>query len=115
MLFILQERILEYTNSLLDWGIPMLAEAWGTEQLPVPSEMRAPNMRLVGLPQSSRKFDVIDQWAEDLLREIYKKHHVHCAPVEVQNQMWCRVSVNVYSTKEDLLNLRDAVLDVLGK
>ncbi|XP_070531554.1 uncharacterized protein [Ptychodera flava] len=105
----------KYTNSLLEWGIPMLAEAWGTEPLPVPADMRAPNMRMVRLPNCPKKYDVIDQWAEDLLAEIYLKHHVHCAPVEIQGQMFCRVSVNIYSTKEDLMNLRDAVLNVFVK
>ncbi|XP_070532415.1 uncharacterized protein [Ptychodera flava] len=102
----------EYTNSLLEWGIPMLAEAWGTETLAVPANMMAPNMRLVRLPTSDVKYDTTDQWAIDILANIYDKHRVLCAPVEVQCQLWCRVSVNIYNTKEDLMHLRDAVLDV---
>ncbi|XP_077987169.1 uncharacterized protein LOC144441466 [Glandiceps talaboti] len=108
------ERIQKYTRPLLEWGMAMLSEAWGTEILSIPADMRAPNMGLVALPLVHKKSDIISQWSPQLLREVYDKHHVNTAPVEVQGRMWCRISVNVYTTKDDLMKLRDAYLDIAG-
>ena len=37
-----------HTGPILDWAQEMLAEALGTETLPVPKSMKAPFMRLIG-------------------------------------------------------------------
>ncbi|XP_077986956.1 uncharacterized protein LOC144441270 [Glandiceps talaboti] len=111
------ERIQKYTRPLLEWGMVMLTEAWGTEILSIPADMRAPNMGLVALPlvYTIYTYEVFDQWALTLSREVYDKHHVICALVEVQGRLWCRISTNIYSTEKDLMKLRDAILDVFSK
>ena len=42
------KAIQAYTDELLTWAQKMLAEAMGTEALPVPKSMEAPYMRCLG-------------------------------------------------------------------
>ncbi|XP_070532230.1 uncharacterized protein [Ptychodera flava] len=110
------DEINNYCTQLISWAVEMLSKAWNTEQLQIPTEMRAPFMGMVALPENIINMSEV-QYTRDFLNkkivEIFDKYHIVCAYTIVQGRLWCRISANVYNAKSDYYQVRDAVLDMI--
>ncbi|XP_077987113.1 uncharacterized protein LOC144441416 [Glandiceps talaboti] len=111
------EKISKYNKDLLQWAMNMLVQEWKTESLPIPDDMRAPFMGLVALPATSKK-TFLTTAAEGasldhLIKAIYEKSKVVCVILNIQDRLWCRISVQVYNTKSDFLKAKDVIFDML--
>ncbi|KAK3754179.1 hypothetical protein QZH41_020605 [Actinostola sp. cb2023] len=104
------EAINGYNKPLLSWASLMLATEWKTEVLPLPESMRAPFMTCIRLPSEFQSFYGTSHSSEELLRkDIFQCYKVVTAIVCIQSSLWCRISANVYNTKDDYVRLANAV------
>lgn len=88
----------------------MLATEWRTEVLPVPESMRAPFMASIRLPHEFTSKYGTSHEAEGLLRkDIFDRYKIAVLTVCIQSSLWCRISVNVYNTKDDYIILANAI------
>lgn len=87
----------------------MLATEWKTEVLPIPESMRAPFMASIRLPSEFTTAYGTSHQSEFLMRkDLFERYKVVATVFSIQSSLWCRVSANVYNSKEDYLKLADA-------
>jgi len=102
-----------HVTPLLDWAEEMLCCALGTQPLPAPQSMKAPWMRVVGLPSLPPRYALSREAGIAFMKDLYTEHRVVAAVVVVAKRPWLRISGNCYSTKQDFIKLKDAVLTYL--
>lgn len=94
----------QYNSSLADWAADMVSKQWQQPVLPVPKNMEAPFMKMVRLPDFLQGPQTRDH-ALKIATLTYVKHKVTVCVDVVQEELWCRLSVQVYNTREDYLKL----------
>ncbi|XP_070532231.1 uncharacterized protein [Ptychodera flava] len=109
------DEIHNYCSQLISWAVDMLSEAWKTEKLQIPEDMRAPFMGMVALPDNlvKGKVQTTREGLHKMILQIYDKYNVVIACTVVEGSVWCRISAHVYNTRSDYLQIRDAILDML--
>ncbi len=106
---------MEYISPLIEWAAEMLSEAWGTPNLAIPSNMRAPCMALIGLPPCDRYVvPPVGEWNRQLTDDLREKYNVYIFTPSFGGKIWCRICCQVYNSEEDYYKLRDAVKDLMG-
>ncbi|XP_070581835.1 uncharacterized protein [Ptychodera flava] len=109
------ETVSQYNREMIEWAMEMLAEAWQTECLPIPGDMRAPFMGMVALPEGciiNVPTTVPRDYTDKLKVEIHNKYKISIVLGYIQDRFWCRLCSHVYNSKEDYFNVRDAFLDM---
>lgn len=88
----------------------MLASEWQTEVLPVSDSMKAPFMSCIRLPIEFQTTYGTSHGAQASIREcLQKNYNIVVAITSIQSSLWCRVSANVYNSKEDYVKVGNAV------
>lgn len=98
----------EYNSSLASWAADMLSQQWSEPKLAIPASMEAPSMRMIRLPaplQGPRT----EKYGTQVAIALYKQHQVAVAVNVVAGELWCRISAQVYNTREDYLHLASAM------
>ena len=109
-----QNKILAYTSKLIEWAAEMLSESWGTPNLAIPSDMRAPCMALIGLPPCDKYIiPPVGEWNRQLMNDLREKYNVYVFTPSFGGKIWCRISCHVYNSEEDYYHLRDAVKELM--
>ena len=107
----LQPAISKYNKQLVSWASTMLSITWDTEILPVPESMQAPFMATIRLPKILNiVYDTTKEGADQMVQDLYDFHQVVGVVVCIQSSLWCRISAQVYNTKEDYMCLARAVV-----
>jgi len=102
--------LVDYAKPLLDWAQQMLCHALGTPVLPIPPNMQAPFMRVLRLPPVAKYSPPCRDLAETFMNDISASDHVVTVITAFSGYLWLRISANVYSSKEDYIHLKDALL-----
>ena len=102
---------MSYAASILDWAQQMLCHSLQTSVLPVPASMISPFMRVLRLPRHQR-FPVGRESAEKVMTEMVTRGGVVPAVNAFSGHLWLRISCNLYSTKQDFIKLRDALVKI---
>ncbi|XP_062613834.1 uncharacterized protein LOC134275583 [Saccostrea cucullata] len=100
------EKLNKYTSDLLDKASELVAERLGTEVLQIPKSMEAPGMRLVLLPEYEG-YDKTWEGSEKLYMDIMNQHKINCVIYPVQNELYLRLSANIYNEMADYINIVD--------
>ncbi|XP_076091282.1 uncharacterized protein LOC143063175 isoform X2 [Mytilus galloprovincialis] len=109
------EKIRDYTDDLLNTSTELLSSSWKTEKLQIPKSMEAPFMRLVRLPELKQtSMNSIDDGERRIVEIIINYGIVPCITF-VDGKVYCRLSANVYNTKDDYKILCDLVLKMIDK
>jgi hypothetical protein len=88
----------------------MLATEWKTEVLPIPESMRAPFMACIRLPGVfTSAYGATRKAESEVRKDLFERYKVVTIVVCIQSSLWCRISANVYNTKDDYMKLADAV------
>lgn len=88
----------------------MLATELKTEVLPIPESMRAPFMASIRLPpEFTAAYGTTSQSEVILRKDLFERYKIVTAVCCIQSSLWCRISANVYNTKEDYLKLADVL------
>ncbi|KAI8514688.1 hypothetical protein Bbelb_072790 [Branchiostoma belcheri] len=111
------ERIVEYSSQLRKDATKLLLDGWRTETLGIPE---APYMECIKLPLpqtpgAESRYPPTPQGAMSLQYDTFQLYQVQCAVVCMLDALWVRISVFVYSTRDDFLRLRDAVLALMAR
>ena len=96
-------------HEIADWCGRMLSSIWKTEQL-VPENMIG-SMAVVQIPECYE--DCSDKEYAALIYQVKKVHRIEVPSFEFRGKRWIRVSIHIYNTKEECLNLADIMLKVL--
>ena len=108
--------IQNYVGHLLDEATEMLVREWKTGTAPVDPSLEAPYMRNILLPPfenyPSRSEEEGWQSGERLIKDLVVNHQVNALIVCVNSVLYCRISAFVYSTMQDFISLKDAVLEI---
>ncbi|XP_062605854.1 uncharacterized protein LOC134267658, partial [Saccostrea cucullata] len=94
------EKINRYTENLLEKACLLLEERLGTKCVEIPDSMKPPRIRLVPLPQY-QEYQATTDGARQLNRDLMEKHKIICLVCAVQNQLFLRLSANVYNELSD--------------
>ncbi|XP_071491481.1 uncharacterized protein [Diadema antillarum] len=112
------EKIIDYNSKLINWAADMLATAWKTKWLERESALRAPNMCLVTLPTTPRLTEYADAGYDGHVRlclDIAQETGVAIYVItDGAQNLFVRLSAQVYNYREEYYVLRDAVIKVLG-
>ncbi|XP_071491479.1 uncharacterized protein [Diadema antillarum] len=112
------ERITDYNAKLLIWAAEMLAAAWKTTWSGRDPALRAPFMCLVNLPATPRLTKYTGIGYDGLLKlrlAIARESGVIAfVTTDGEQNMYVRLSAQVYNYREEYYELRDAVIKVLG-
>lgn len=103
-----------WTKPLLDWAQQMLCHAFNTPVLPIPPGMQAPNMRVLRLPEISQYSPPSRDLAEKFMDDVCGSDQVVVVITCFSGHLWLRISANVYSCKEDYLQLKEALLKYIN-
>ena len=99
-----------YNQGLVSWAAAKLATEWNTEVLPVPVSMCAPFMAAIRLPDAiSTYYGATECGAARAMKDLCSLYGVIVAVVCIQSSLWCRISAQVYNTRDDYEDLADAV------
>ncbi|XP_078674340.1 uncharacterized protein LOC144912668 isoform X2 [Branchiostoma floridae x Branchiostoma belcheri] len=114
------ERIVEYSSQLRKDATKLLLDGWRTETLGIPESLQAPYMECIKLPLpqtpgAESRYPPTPQGAMSLQYDTFQLYRVQCAVVCMLDALWVRISVFVYSTRDDFLRLRDAVLALMAR
>ena len=109
----MQEQITKYNAQLNSWAADMLIAAWGTERV-ISSDMRAPFMSLIALPET-RKMRQYEGSAGSLhlFRELSKRN-VTARMTFDHNKKYLRLSSHVYNYPDEYLMLQEIMGKFLG-
>ena len=86
----------------------MLSERWTEPLLPIPEDMRPPNMALIRIPsilQEKNSLSIVDT--------LYQEYKINTAIELTANELWLRISCNVYNNESDYELLAEAMLDLM--
>ncbi|XP_062620604.1 uncharacterized protein LOC134282183 [Saccostrea cucullata] len=109
-----KEKINRYARNLLDKASELIAERLGTEVLQIPISMEAPGIRLVLLPEYEG-YDKTWAGADKLQMDIINQHNIICVISPVQNELYLRLSANIYNELTDYVKIADLILNGLRK
>ena len=102
-----QEAISSYNRELSIWASDMLCKRWNVEPLPIAPELRSPFLAVVGMPNCFGPPTV--EVKMEIVRQLAANFNVIAVVDIVDGKLWCRISTQVYNTKEDYTRLADAV------
>lgn len=108
------DNVTTYCESILKQAVELLVTGWGTRTLEIPSEMEAPFMKVILMPESIAKKYPSDQ-SDALMRDLNDKYNIVACVVTIQDQLYCRISCFVYNSLDDFIILRDAVLKLASE
>ena len=98
----------EYNSSLVSWGADMLSKRWSQPKLPIPGNMEVPFMRMVRVPESLQGPKTRKHCLRIVETLFLQSKVTSCVDV-VAGELWCRLSAQVYNTREDFLQLASAM------
>lgn len=101
------EAISSYNRELSVWASEMLCKRWNVEPLPIAPELRSPFLAVVGMPKCFGPPTA--EVKTEIVRELSANFNVITVVDIVDGKLWCRISTQVYNTKEDYIRLADAV------
>ncbi|XP_048727470.2 uncharacterized protein LOC125645721 [Ostrea edulis] len=101
-----RDKIVQYTTTLLDKASALIAERLNTEVLQIPKSMEAPFMRLVLLPEIEG-YDKTWEDAEKMITDIMEKHKINCVVSAAQDELYLRLSANIYNHMDDYEKIAD--------
>lgn len=105
---VIQER----NSDLATAASKMLSEAWGSEEYPIPLDLRAPFMALVAMPQVFQDhFPPDEDSCNKLMKRMHEKGIFLCV-TNVDGKLWARLSAHVWNSMEDFIVVRDTVLEM---
>lgn len=96
-------------TTLLENVLKMLVISWNTEVFKLDKSLEAPFMRLVKLP-IMKNYEPKD--AAKLMKDLLEKYKIVSAFVNINNQLYCRLSAYVYNQFDNYVKLKDAILDL---
>nr|XP_039255935.1 hercynylcysteine sulfoxide lyase-like isoform X1 [Styela clava] len=106
------EAIQAHGRELTKFAAKILCEALGTEELDIPDSMRAPCMTTIRLPlKKPAKLAEADVMTKD----IFKFHKAQVTISVYNDQFRIRPTINIYNSKNDLMQLKDAVVTYLNE
>jgi len=106
-------KIQTYNRALLQWSLQTLTTRWGTDLLCDPS-MHV-NMGLVRMPwtlppcKSEMDCPEYTKATNDLMLELLDKHKICVAICSFRGVPYCRISVQIYTSKDDILDFANFV------
>lgn len=86
-------------------------ELKGARRLQIPADMEAPFMGIFEL--SDHEYDITDEGANNLRCDLFKKYSIEVTITVVQNKLYCRYSVHIYTVMDDIVHLVNAMRDLL--
>ncbi|XP_048727471.2 uncharacterized protein LOC125645722 [Ostrea edulis] len=101
-----RDKIVQYTKTLLDKASVLIAERLKTEVLQIPKSMEAPGMRLVLLPEFEG-YEKNWEGSKNLYMDIMNKYKINCAIYPVQDELYLRLSANIYNHMADYEKIAD--------
>ncbi|OWF46863.1 Aminotransferase [Mizuhopecten yessoensis] len=108
------ERISEYNTRLLHMASDHLISLWKTSKLLIPSSMEPPFLRLIRLPEIPG-FGTSKEDANSLMDLMYENYHIDVSMKSVNNQLYVRLSVQIYNCLEDYMTLGEVVMSMAGR
>ncbi|XP_048730048.1 uncharacterized protein LOC125647413 [Ostrea edulis] len=109
-----RDKIVQYTNALLDKASVLIAERLNTEVLQIPKSMEAPGMRLVLLPEFEG-YEKTWEGSEKMYMDIMNKYKINCAIYPVQDELYLRLSANIYNHMADYEKIADLLCNLTRK
>lgn len=99
------KKLQEHAAKLLNEATELLTSSWKTEKLQMPKSMEAPYMRLAMLPKlrdhsGLATFDEV----EKLMKDHIVNHRFSVKYTSMDDNIYIRLSTNVYNTREDYHN-----------
>ena len=106
----------EYITPLVEWAVQLYKRDWGTQELQIPSSMKAPYMRIVFLPEIFTEYygskgEDADRAIIDMLNEY--KLSIFINPV--QGKLATRVSAQIFSGKSEYRYASNCILEKAQK
>ncbi|XP_021360730.1 L-cysteine desulfhydrase-like isoform X2 [Mizuhopecten yessoensis] len=108
------ERISAYNTRLLQMASDHLISLWNTSKLLIPSSMEPPFLRLIRLPEIPG-FGTSKEDADSLMDLMYENYHIDVCLKSANNQLYVRLSVQIYNCLDDYKILGEAVISLVGK
>ncbi|XP_065640823.1 uncharacterized protein LOC100210723 isoform X1 [Hydra vulgaris] len=91
-----------YITPLVEWAVQLYIHEWGTEEIQVPPDMKAPYMRTVYLPNVFTEVYGGDSIAADaLIKSLIKEERLVIFINPVQGRLSTRVSAQIFSTRAE--------------
>lgn len=114
------DHIRQYTDPLLNRAVEMLEREWGTKRLQVPTDMLAPFMRVVKLPElpeyklekGRTERDLCNKATVGLIKHLMDKYNVVAFIGIINDELYCRITCFVYQEMDDYIALKDAILKI---
>lgn len=103
------QKIYRYNTDLLDKAVDMLVINWKTSKFNLAKELEAPFMRLVKLPKM-KNYSFAD--GAKLMKDVLQIYKIVSVFVNIQGELYCRLSCYVYNDINDFIALKDAILDL---
>ncbi|XP_021360718.1 L-cysteine desulfhydrase-like isoform X1 [Mizuhopecten yessoensis] len=108
------ERISAYNTRLLQMASDHLISLWNTSKLPIPSSMEPPFLRMIRLPEVPG-FGTSQEDANSLMDLMYDNYHIDVSLKSVNNQLYVRLSVQIYNCLDDYKKFGEAVMSLAEK
>ncbi|CAF1121939.1 unnamed protein product [Didymodactylos carnosus] len=112
-----EEKIFEYNTKLSQTAKEMLIKRWNVrhddDQLQIPQDMEAPYLKMIRLPDLN-DYEKTENDALKLLNDLIKDYQLVAIILCVNNELYARISTQIYNTLKDYEYLAD-IIDKLRK
>jgi hypothetical protein len=82
----------------------------------MPRDLEAPNMKLILLPKLKnfqlKRLEDGEKIDEHLMKTLFDDYKIVSVVLNIQNELYVRISCCVYNELNDYIKLRDAIIDL---
>ena len=108
----------EKNVSLLEEGVSLLRQRWGTRSLLSDTDdgliRNPPFLHVIELPISAALFKD-SQYGDEIMKELASRYKVQTVSFLWCESLWCRLSAQVYNRIQDFERLAESVLDIKSR
>ncbi|XP_069103223.1 uncharacterized protein [Argopecten irradians] len=108
------ERISGYNTRLLQMASEYLVSLWQTSKLDIPTSMEPPFIRMIRLPKING-FGTSEEDAMALTDILFFDYRIDASLKSIQNQLYARVSVQIYNCMQDYETYGKAIMSIAEK
>lgn len=95
------------------WAAELFRETWNTDSPSIPSTMQAPFMEIVQMPDTIiQHYGATNEGSQECKIDLMKRYNVCMMVTAVNDSLWCRVSCQICSTKNEYYKAAYAVKDL---
>ncbi|XP_033758393.1 putative L-cysteine desulfhydrase 2 [Pecten maximus] len=103
------ERISGYNTRFIQLASDYLISLWNTGKLEIPESMEPPYLRMIRLPEING-FGTSKEDANSLMDIIFLNYHIDACLKSVQNELYARLSAQIYNCLDDYKIFGEAIL-----